>query len=143
MEGSFSSVVSLCSLCICLVAAELNSLQSIVGDISSAYLVAYTKEKVYFTSGPELGVLQGHTFVIEKALYGLYTSGASWHQCIADTLRDLQFTPCLADPDVWWTALCMCLLILRNSLTISRRNTLQTRRCRTSILPPWWQLLPR
>ena len=101
MEGSYSSVVNLRSLRICLVAAELNNLQTMVGDISSAYLEAYTKEKVCFTAGPEFGVLQGHTFIIEKALYGLRTSGASWHQRFADTLRDLKFTPCLADPDVW------------------------------------------
>ena len=46
MEGSYSSVVSLRSLRICLVAAELNNLQTMVGDISSAYLEAYTKEKL-------------------------------------------------------------------------------------------------
>jgi hypothetical protein len=59
MERSYSSVVSLRSLCICLAAAELNNLQTMVGDISTAYLEAYTKEKVGFTAGPEFGVLQG------------------------------------------------------------------------------------
>jgi Reverse transcriptase (RNA-dependent DNA polymerase) len=108
MEGSYSSVVSLRSIRICLVATELNNLQTMVGDISSAYLEAHTKENVCFTAGPEFGVLQGHTFVTEKALYGLHTSGASWHQRFADTLRDLQFTPCLADPDVWIKD-CMCI----------------------------------
>jgi hypothetical protein len=100
-EGSYSSVVNLRSLRICLVAAELNGLHTMVGDISSAYLEAYTKEKVCFTAGPEFGTLQGHTFIIEKALYGLRTSGASWHQRFADTLRDLQYKPCFADNDVW------------------------------------------
>jgi hypothetical protein len=101
MEGSYSSVVNLRSLRICLVAAELNGLDIMVGDISSAYLEAYTKEKVCFTAGPEFGALEGHTFIIEKALYGLRTSGASWHQRFADTLKDLGYTPCLADHDVW------------------------------------------
>jgi hypothetical protein len=69
-----------------------------VGDISSAYLKAYNKEKVCFNTGPEFGILEGHTFIIEKALlYGLCTSGASWHQQFSDTLRDLKFKPCLAD----------------------------------------------
>jgi hypothetical protein len=101
MEGSYSSVVNLRSLRICLVAAELNGLSTMVGDISSAYLEAITKEKVCFTAGPEFGHLAGHTFIIEKALYGLRTSGASWHQRFADTLRDFGYTPCLADHDVW------------------------------------------
>jgi hypothetical protein len=69
MERSYSGVVGLRSLCSCLVAAELNNLQTKFGDISSAYLKAYTKENVCFTSGPELSVLQGHTFVIDKALW--------------------------------------------------------------------------
>jgi hypothetical protein len=101
MEGSYSSVVNLRSLRLCLVAAERNGLDIMVGGISSAYLEAYTKERVCFTAGPEFGNLAGHTFIIEKALYSLRTSGASWHQRFADTLRDLRYKPCLADNDVW------------------------------------------
>ena len=71
IDGSYSSVVSLRSLCICLVAAELNNLQIMVGDISSAYLEAKTKEKIYFTAGPEFGALAGHTLLIHKVIYGL------------------------------------------------------------------------
>jgi hypothetical protein len=101
MEGSYSSVVNLRSIRLCLVAAELNGLDIMVGDISSAYLEANTKEKVCFTAGPEFGALAGHTFIIVKALYGLRTSGASWHQRFANTLRDLGYKPCQADDDVW------------------------------------------
>jgi hypothetical protein len=66
MEGSYYSVVSLRSrsLRICLAAAELNRLRTMVGNIFSAYLDAYTKEKVCFTAGPEFGILEGHTFII-------------------------------------------------------------------------------
>ena len=39
--------------------------------------------------------------VVEKALYGLRTSGARFHAKFADTLRSLGFTPTYADPDVW------------------------------------------
>ena len=101
MEGSYSSVVSLRSLRICLVAAELNGLDTMVGDITSAYLEAETTERVCFTAGPEFGALEGHTFIIFKALYGLRTSGKSWHSRFSDTLRDLGYFPCKADPDIW------------------------------------------
>jgi hypothetical protein len=57
LEGSYSSVVSLHSLRLCLVAAELNGLNTMVEDISSAYLKAYTKDKVCFIAGPEFGIL--------------------------------------------------------------------------------------
>eukprot|EP00977_Amphora_coffeiformis_P022030 scaffold10291_cov130-Amphora_coffeaeformis.AAC.1 len=39
--------------------------------------------------------------IIDKALYGLRTSGARFHVKFADTLRTLGFTPTYADPDVW------------------------------------------
>eukprot|EP00977_Amphora_coffeiformis_P026565 scaffold27829_cov160-Amphora_coffeaeformis.AAC.1 len=39
--------------------------------------------------------------IIDKALYGLRTSGARFHAKFADTLRTLGFTPTYADPDVW------------------------------------------
>ena len=101
IDGTYSGVVSLRSLRIAILAAELNQLHIMVGDISSAYLEAYTQEKVCFLAGPEFGPLQGHLLVIERALYGLQTSGARWHDRFSDTLRDMGFTPCEADPDVW------------------------------------------
>ena len=55
--------------------AELNGLETWATDIASAYLEAYTDEKVYNIAGPEFGELEGHTLVIERALYGLRTSG--------------------------------------------------------------------
>ena len=100
IEGTYSGVVSLRSMRIALTAAELNNLQVMVGDVSSAYLEAYTQEKVCFKAGPEFGVLEGHLLLIERALYGLRTSGARWHDWFAETLREMEFSPCKADPDI-------------------------------------------
>ena len=66
-----------------------------------AYLEAYTKEKLYIIAGSEFGDCQGHVLVIIKALYGLRTSGARFHEKFADTLSAMGFLPCKADPDVW------------------------------------------
>ena len=100
-DSTYSGVVSLRSLRMCILIAELNDLKVQAADISSAYLEAYTKEKVCFTAGPEFKELQGHTIIIIKALYGLRTSGARWHEKLADSLYDLGFKPCKSDPDVW------------------------------------------
>ena len=100
-DSTYSGVVSLRSLRMCILIAELNDLKVQAADISSAYLEAYTNEKVCFTAGPEFKELEGHTIVIIKALYGLRTSGARWHEKLADTLYDLGFIPCKSDPDVW------------------------------------------
>ena len=100
-ESVYSGVVSLRSLRLICFLAELNNLELMSADIGNAYLEAYTKEKVYCVAGSEFGELAGHTLVIVKALYGLRTSGARFHERLADTLRDLGFTPSYADPDVW------------------------------------------
>ena len=100
-ESVYSGVATLRSLRIVTMLAELNNLGLMAGDVGNAYLEAYTEEKVCFTAGPEFGDLEGHTMIIVKALYGLRTSGARFHQKFADTMRSLGFTPSYADPDVW------------------------------------------
>ena len=97
----YSGVASLRSLRIVCFLAELNGLEVTGGDIGNAYLEAYTKERVCFRAGPEFGELEGHLMIIDKALYGLRTSGARFHAKFADTLRTLGFSPSYGDPDVW------------------------------------------
>ena len=101
IESVYSGVVSLCGLCIVLFLAELNGLETYSTDIGNAYLEAETKEKVCITAGPEFGDKENHTLIIFKALYGLRTSGKRWHEKFADTLGDLGFFPCKAEPDIW------------------------------------------
>ena len=101
LESTYSGVVSLRSLRIVLLAAELNGLQVHQADVGNAYLEAKTKEKVYIVAGPEFGALEGHTLVIDRALYGLKSSGARWHDRFADTLRQMKFQPSKADTEVW------------------------------------------
>jgi hypothetical protein len=100
-DSVYSGVVTLRSLRLCMLLAELNGLKVEAADIGNAYLEAYTKEKVYIIAGPEFGDRQGHVLIIIKALYGLRTSGARFHEKFADTLTAMKFSPCYADPDVW------------------------------------------
>ena len=82
-------------------AGEINGLKAMAGDIGSAYLEAYTKEKVCFVVGPAFGDLEGRVMIIVKALYGLRTSGARYHEKFADTMRDMGFKPCMNKQDLW------------------------------------------
>ena len=81
--------------------AELNHLELWATDIGNAYLEAFTSEKVYIIAGPEFGEREGHILVISKALYGLRSSGARWHDRFADCIREIGFFPCKAEPDIW------------------------------------------
>jgi hypothetical protein len=101
LESVYSGVVSLRSLRLVIFLAELNDLKIYGADIGNAYLEAKTKEKVYIIADKGFGPLEGHVLVIDRALYGLRTSGLRWHEKFADTLRDMGFVPSKADPDVW------------------------------------------
>ena len=100
-DSVYSSVASLRSIRVVSFLAELNGLELMAADVGNAYLEAKTKEKVAFVAGSEFGPLEGHVMVVEKALYGLRSSGARFHDKFADTLLDLGFLPSKADPDVW------------------------------------------
>ena len=49
------------------------------------------KKRCAFIAGPEFGPLEGHLLVIVRALYGLRTSGARWHDRYADVMRIMGF----------------------------------------------------
>ena len=39
--------------------------------------------------------------VITRALYGLKTSAKAWSEFFGKSLKEMGYTPCAADPDVW------------------------------------------
>jgi len=80
--------------------SKLNNLKVWATNIGNAYLEAKTQEKVFIILGLEFGELEGHTLIIFKALYGLRTSGLCWHECFADCLQEMGFTPSKAKPDI-------------------------------------------
>lgn len=70
-------------------------------DISSAYLEAYTNEKVCIRAGPEFGNLEGHLLIIIKAHYELQLSGKIFNQLLAECLEGLGFKRSLADKSIF------------------------------------------
>jgi hypothetical protein len=64
-------------------------------------LEATTKEKVYIVGGCEFGSFEGHSLVIDCAMYGLRSSGLCWHHWFSDVLRSMAFTPSKAKADIW------------------------------------------
>jgi hypothetical protein len=69
--------------------AVLNNLEFWATDIGNSYLEVLTAEKF-----PKVGDLEVHALVISKALYGLRSSGARWHDRFADCTSELRFFPC-------------------------------------------------
>jgi hypothetical protein len=82
--------------------AALNDLDVLSADVQEACLNAQTKEKVYTIAGLEFGADKvGRPVLINRALYGLKSSGARWRDHMAATLREANFVSCKGDPDVW------------------------------------------
>ena len=104
LDSVYSGVVSLRGIRLVAFLAELNKLELWSTDIGNAYLEATTQEKLVIIAGPEFKELQGHVLVIQKALYGLRSSGLRWHQRFAAVLKELGFEPCKAEPDIWLRA---------------------------------------
>jgi hypothetical protein len=101
-EDIFSGVVSMKTVRICFTLAKLNGLDICAGDIGNAYLYGKTKEKVYVIAGPEFGEkLQGKRLLIDKALYGLKSSSARFHEHLSATLLSMGYKPSKADYDLW------------------------------------------
>jgi hypothetical protein len=87
---------------IALAIASLNELDVLAADVQNAYLNAPTKEKCYTVAGPEFGPdNEGRPVLIFRALYGLRSSGARWRDHLAETIRNMGFSACLADGDIW------------------------------------------
>ena len=98
---TYSSVVSRDSVRIALMIASLNDLDLFACDIGNAYLNADCREKLWTVAGSEFGSEKGTVMLIVRALYGLKSSGAAWRAALAQTLRDIGYTPSESDPDVW------------------------------------------
>jgi hypothetical protein len=96
-----SSVLKMETFKLLLTIAMSQNLRIINGDITAAYLHATTKEKVYCIAGKEFEEDDGKVLTIHKALYGLRSSGAAFHDHLANSLRDMGFHSSEGDLDLW------------------------------------------
>ena len=99
---TYASVVSQEMVQIALMVAALNDLEVKTSDVQNAYLMAPCAEVIHTMLGAEFGEDEGKTAIIGRALYGLASAGASFRNHLADCMRHLGYTSCLADPDLWY-----------------------------------------
>ena len=101
VDSVYSGVVSLRGIRLIIFLAELNGMETWAADVGNAYLEAKTSERIYIVAGPEFGDRKDHILVINKALYGLRSSGKMWAQRFSDCLREMGFIPSKAEPEIW------------------------------------------
>ncbi len=101
---TYASVVSCETVRITLLMAVLNDLNVKVGDILNAYITAPITEKVWTVLRPEFGIDAGKSAIIVCTLYGLKSAGAAFCLHLASFMRQMGYTSCKADPDLWYEA---------------------------------------
>ena len=100
--STYAGVVSRESVRIAFTYAALNDLNVCAADIRNAYLQAPSSQKDYIVCGPEFGLENvGKVALIHRALYGGKAAGQDFRNHLRSCMRHLDFSPCLADPDVW------------------------------------------
>ena len=99
----YASTVKSISVQLLHMIAHKADLKQLCGDITNAFVTAYTNEKIYCIAGLEFGEEnKGKTIIIRKALYGLASSAERFHSHLANTLRSFGFEPTRYDNDVWF-----------------------------------------
>ena len=100
-DADYSGVVTLDSIRLLVFVNQLNRMRLCATDIGNAYLHSLTQEKVYTIAGKECGALAGRVMILHKALYGLKSSAARWHEYLTASLRHMGFRPSKSDTDLY------------------------------------------
>ena len=101
-DDIFLGVIGLESVWLTFLIAQMNGLQVCAADIGNAFLYGQTREKVYIKAGHEFGAgITGQPLIIDKGLYGLWSSSTQFHEHLLHKLRSMEYKPSKADPDLW------------------------------------------
>ena len=82
------------------VTADLNGWNILAADIGNSYFNAPFHIKVYFTAGADFGHNKYSNVIVFHALYVLKSSRASWISQCVETMRDMDFVPSEANPNL-------------------------------------------
>ena len=98
---TYSSVVARDSVRLVLLHAALNDIDLLAADIGNAYLYTQCRERIWTIAGTEFDELWGSVLIIEKALYGLKSSGAAWRAILRQIVLEMEFCDTTADHYVY------------------------------------------
>ena len=102
-EDVYSGVAGMETVRLGFILARLNGLHVCAGDVGNAFLYGLTREKVVITAGKEFPEeLQGKRLIVVKALYGLKSSSARFHENLSAKLKKMGYRPTKVDFDLWY-----------------------------------------
>ena len=85
---------------------------------------------IWFQGGKDTGEDEGKALIVDCALYGLHSSGASWRNVLSKTLQEsFGFKNTRANPDAYWRPAyhdgfkhCECIFKYVDDLLIPLKN---------------------
>ena len=102
-ESTFSSVPTRDTVRLFFTLAALNNLEVLSADIQNTYLTAPIKEKYCIIAGVEFPEkYRGRPCKVVRALYSLPIAGNNFRSHLNKALRELGYTLCKADPDLYY-----------------------------------------
>ena len=102
-QDRYASTVCLEHIRLQIFLLALNKCKIVGGDIGSAYLNAFTKEKIWSILGIEFGEnMKDRVVQVVKALYGLKTSANAWFLHLSESLSNLGFKQSKIDSALWY-----------------------------------------
>ncbi len=101
---TYASMVSRETVRLALIIVSLNNLEVKVGDVLNTYIIVPIKEKVWTVLGPEFGHDAGKSAIITRALYRLKSAGVAFWAHLASFMRQMGYTSCKVDPNLWLIA---------------------------------------
>lgn len=101
-EDCFAPTISLDSVHLGFLLAQMRGLECVAADIGSAYLSSFSSKQLYIIAGKEFGPeFAGKHLLIDKAVYGTRTGSACFHKSLSLKLHHFHFKPSLVDLDLW------------------------------------------
>ena len=82
-KDCFASVVYTEAVHLGFTLAQIHNLKCVAGNVSNAFLTAFTYKKIYVVAGPEFGKLQDTIMVMVKAVYGTKTAALRFHKTLS------------------------------------------------------------
>ncbi|MGH7974171.1 MAG: reverse transcriptase domain-containing protein, partial [bacterium] len=102
MFDTYASTVSSANIRLLIYLIVHSNTNVVSGDIGTAYVNAFTEEKIFSHAGPEFGKRQGMKVILRKALYGLKSSANAWYHHLGNDLKQMGFSRSRLDPSIWY-----------------------------------------
>ena len=101
LSMTYYLVISIYSVHILLMLADINGLDVKCTDVQNEYINANPKNRVWFWDRKEFGVHKDKVVFVVRELYGVKGAVSEWASTIRQLMRDFELITCRDDGYIW------------------------------------------